>query len=209
MKFSADGAQLAVVARRTERLRRLAEELAAGAAGPPVVIAADLSEPGGAAQATERLGAVDVLVNNAGAPSAACSPNWPILWWAEHPAGLPFHSSSSSRANTQRHRTFARRRFRRDVELRNVGQQNVVFGRTASRVPDRVHGFAEHIAAPSSITPRPTRRRSESAGLEAHVRCRDPHERRDRRAMTRSDRVVSADRAARCRRSCGERPSPG
>jgi short-subunit dehydrogenase len=69
--LGARGARLALVARRGDRLRELAEEIS-GAGGPePVTVPADLGQPGAprevAVQATERLGGVDVLVNNAGA----------------------------------------------------------------------------------------------------------------------------------------------
>src|SRR5437667_11721865 len=71
IKLAADGAHLAVVARRRERLEELADEAAAAGARRPVVIAADLSTRGGGAavatEAVDALGAVDVLVNHAGA----------------------------------------------------------------------------------------------------------------------------------------------
>jgi short-subunit dehydrogenase len=68
--LAAKGARLALVARRADRLEELAGEVA-GEGGPaPVVLAADLSVRGAAEdvarQAEERLGSVDVLVNNAG-----------------------------------------------------------------------------------------------------------------------------------------------
>lgn len=64
------GAKLAVAARRESLLRELAAEVA-GTGGPePTVLTADLSRPGTAAElaarATEALGGVDMLVNNAG-----------------------------------------------------------------------------------------------------------------------------------------------
>ena len=69
--LAARGARLALVARREQRLQRLADDLVARGHGRPVVIGADLSFPGRAAEvaarATEALGAIDVLVNNAGA----------------------------------------------------------------------------------------------------------------------------------------------
>ena len=65
------GARLVLVARRAESLRELATELVAGGAPAPVVLPADLSRPGLAAEVADRaqaeLGGVDVLVNNAGA----------------------------------------------------------------------------------------------------------------------------------------------
>jgi short-subunit dehydrogenase len=59
------------VARRGERLGELAREIAAGGNPAPVPLAADLGRRGAAAevaaQAEDRLGGIDVLVNNAGA----------------------------------------------------------------------------------------------------------------------------------------------
>src|SRR5947208_13833372 len=69
--LAARGARLALVARREARLRRLSEGLVAAGHGRPLVIAADLAVPGRAAEVAERagegLGAIDVLINNAGA----------------------------------------------------------------------------------------------------------------------------------------------
>lgn len=65
------GARLALVARRGDRLAELVAEIARSGQPAPVALAADLGERGVAAevaaQAEERLGGVDVLVNNAGA----------------------------------------------------------------------------------------------------------------------------------------------
>jgi short-subunit dehydrogenase len=64
-------AHLALVARRGDRLRELAADIAGRGLPAPLTIPADLGEPGMAgevaAQAEERLGGIDVLVNNAGA----------------------------------------------------------------------------------------------------------------------------------------------
>jgi short-subunit dehydrogenase len=69
--LAARGALLALVGRRADRLRELARELADHGNPEPLPIAADLGEVGEAArvaaEATEQLGGVDVLVNNAGA----------------------------------------------------------------------------------------------------------------------------------------------
>jgi short-subunit dehydrogenase len=71
MKLAAGGAQLAVVARRRERLEELADEAVAAGGPRPIVLEADLSTPGSAVavatEAVDALGSVDVLVNNAGA----------------------------------------------------------------------------------------------------------------------------------------------
>jgi short-subunit dehydrogenase len=68
-RLAAKGARLALVARREERLRALAGELA-GDGPEPVVLVADLGRRGVAAEVAERaragLGSVDILINNAG-----------------------------------------------------------------------------------------------------------------------------------------------
>jgi short-subunit dehydrogenase len=70
-QLAADGAHLALSARREGRLHTLADEIAAAGGAHPIVLAADLGRRGEAAElgrrAVEGLGAVDVLVNNAGA----------------------------------------------------------------------------------------------------------------------------------------------
>lgn len=64
------GAKLALTARNEEKLHALAKEIAAAGGEPPVALPADLSQRGSAeqlaARATEALGTVDVLINNAG-----------------------------------------------------------------------------------------------------------------------------------------------
>lgn len=64
------GAQLAIAARRRGLLEELAEEISAGAGAEPVVVEVDLSQRGAArqlaTQAEAALGAIDVLINNAG-----------------------------------------------------------------------------------------------------------------------------------------------
>jgi short-subunit dehydrogenase len=69
-RLAAQGAQLALTARREERLTALADELAAGGARP-VVLPADLGRRGEAeivaGRAEQALGEIDVLINNAGA----------------------------------------------------------------------------------------------------------------------------------------------
>ncbi len=66
--FLAAGAQVAVGGRTRESVERACEELGAG--GPVIPLVADLADPAqverGFAEALERLGGVDVLVNNAG-----------------------------------------------------------------------------------------------------------------------------------------------
>ncbi|HEY7461974.1 MAG TPA: 3-oxoacyl-[acyl-carrier-protein] reductase [Gemmatimonadota bacterium] len=66
--FLAAGARVAVGGRTPESVERACEELGAG--GPVIPLVADLADPAqverGFAEALERLGGVDVLVNNAG-----------------------------------------------------------------------------------------------------------------------------------------------
>jgi 3-oxoacyl-[acyl-carrier protein] reductase len=65
-----EGAQTIAVARRTNLLEELADEVAETGAPRPIVMAGDLSKADGpgeiAAQALDRFGRVDVVVNNAG-----------------------------------------------------------------------------------------------------------------------------------------------
>ena len=67
--LASDGAAVALVARRVERLERLAAEIESSG-GRALVIAADVSERSEAEAAVERtaskLGRIDILVNNAG-----------------------------------------------------------------------------------------------------------------------------------------------
>jgi len=68
--FARHGHELALVARREERMHRLADEIAAGAGRRPIVIADDLARAGGASRigaALTRAGAEpQYVVNNAG-----------------------------------------------------------------------------------------------------------------------------------------------
>lgn len=74
--YATEGATLALVARRADRLAALAAEITATGGAEPLVIAADLAEPGRAAGVADQLGSVDVLVNNAG--SAVGGTTWAV-----------------------------------------------------------------------------------------------------------------------------------
>lgn len=79
-EFAAQGARLALVARRVDRLNRLADDLAGAPAGRPLVFRRTLSERGQAAalagEVGESLGAVNVLVNNAVSAVGARRGRW-------------------------------------------------------------------------------------------------------------------------------------
>jgi short-subunit dehydrogenase len=68
--FARNGHELALVARREDRLRALADEIAATGAKRPIVIVADLAQPSAARQIGEALAAQGAepqfMVNNAG-----------------------------------------------------------------------------------------------------------------------------------------------
>lgn len=70
LALAAEGARLALAARNEQRLREVAEEVAALGAPKPSMIAADLTTSDGldatVEAAARALGAVDVLINNAG-----------------------------------------------------------------------------------------------------------------------------------------------
>jgi short-subunit dehydrogenase len=70
LELGANGARLAIAARRRERLEQVAGEIARRGGVAPVVLAADLAQRGAAtalaAEAETALGGIDVLVNNAG-----------------------------------------------------------------------------------------------------------------------------------------------
>ncbi len=72
-RLARDGARLVLVARREDRLRALADEIAStetASAQPPGVIIADLVEPGACERVIDEsraaVGQLDILVNNAG-----------------------------------------------------------------------------------------------------------------------------------------------
>ncbi|HEX9967552.1 MAG TPA: SDR family NAD(P)-dependent oxidoreductase [Solirubrobacterales bacterium] len=69
-ELASRGASLALAARRRPLLESLAEEIGSDGGRPPFVVEADLARPGTARElaeaAGEALGAVDVLINNAG-----------------------------------------------------------------------------------------------------------------------------------------------
>lgn len=70
------GALVAVSGRRQALLEELAEEIVSAGDREPIALAADLSRPGAAAElaaeARDRLGQVDVLINNAGSNLHGC-----------------------------------------------------------------------------------------------------------------------------------------
>lgn len=70
-RLGARGARLVLSARREGKLTSLAEEIELAGGTRPVVVAADLSQPGAAAAlaeaAVEAVGQTDILINNAGA----------------------------------------------------------------------------------------------------------------------------------------------
>ena len=70
LALAAEGVQLAISARRVEKLQEVAEAVVAEGGKLPLLLACDLYQPDAAAQlaaqATQGLGRVDILVNNAG-----------------------------------------------------------------------------------------------------------------------------------------------
>ena len=72
--LAGEGARIAITGRRKENLEALAQEIAAAGGAAPVVISHDALDPGYvealATQCRERLGAIQILVNNAGGSRA-------------------------------------------------------------------------------------------------------------------------------------------
>ena len=84
--LAAEGAQLAISARRADNLRTLAKEITGAGGKPPLVVPADLTDDNGPAALAETvladLGRVDILVNNAGL-SRTLPENAPEAAWDE------------------------------------------------------------------------------------------------------------------------------
>jgi short-subunit dehydrogenase len=68
--FASNGHRLALVARRADRLTKLADEIVAGGGAPPIVIPCDLEQPDAGDRIAAALAAegveVEYVVNNAG-----------------------------------------------------------------------------------------------------------------------------------------------
>jgi NADP-dependent 3-hydroxy acid dehydrogenase YdfG len=84
-RLAADGAAVAVLGRREQRLAALAEEVRAGEDAPVLALAADVSDPDAVERAAERvrteLGRVDLVVANAGAMLAAAFETADVAEW--------------------------------------------------------------------------------------------------------------------------------
>jgi NADP-dependent 3-hydroxy acid dehydrogenase YdfG len=83
-RFAAEGAHVALLGRRGDRLRELAEQINSGG-GTAIGLAADVGDRGAVRSAAEeiadRLGAVDVLVNNAGVMLPGEITQQPVSEW--------------------------------------------------------------------------------------------------------------------------------
>ncbi|MEU0486436.1 SDR family oxidoreductase [Streptosporangium sp. NPDC006013] len=92
--LAAEGAQVVLVARRLDLLEELAEEIAAEGHPRPLCLVADLTDPSAAVrlrrQVEERLGLLDILINNAGRAEPAGADLDEALWQSQFE--LNFHS---------------------------------------------------------------------------------------------------------------------
>src|SRR5690606_2753870 len=84
LAFSAKGARVVLAARRAERLASLVERIEA-AGGQALAITTDVTDEGAVenlfAQAVERFGTVDVLINNAGIADSTPVDEMPLELW--------------------------------------------------------------------------------------------------------------------------------
>jgi NADP-dependent 3-hydroxy acid dehydrogenase YdfG len=85
-RLAAEGATVALVARRQERIDRLAKEIA-GQGGQALALTADLTDPGAAAgivaATVEQLGRLDILINAAGVMLTGDSAAAPLNEWQQ------------------------------------------------------------------------------------------------------------------------------
>ena len=78
--LAANGARVIVAARRTELLAALVKEIE-GAGGRASALALDVSDPDAVSEAFQAMGAVDIVVNNAGVSGASPSIETPADEW--------------------------------------------------------------------------------------------------------------------------------
>jgi 3-oxoacyl-[acyl-carrier protein] reductase len=93
--LAAEGAQLALVARRAEPLANLAPALVSDGAPAPLVLAGDVSRETDrewiVSEASNRLGAIDILVNSAGGRTPPGTPRSDAVWREAMDLGFEAH----------------------------------------------------------------------------------------------------------------------
>jgi 3-oxoacyl-[acyl-carrier protein] reductase len=81
--YAAEGARVAVLDRDLPRAKEVAAEIGGGAFALKVDVAKEASVNKAVAQAIEKLGGVDVMVNNAGIATSAFAVDMPLKVWQE------------------------------------------------------------------------------------------------------------------------------
>jgi 3-oxoacyl-[acyl-carrier protein] reductase len=151
--LAAEGCRVAVVARRENLLRELADEIERSGGASPVVIADDLTARGAAERVSERvlmeLGGIDVLVNNAGSSR-------PVKWdateeqWLE---GMTLNFDAVRRLTNQLIPPMRAQQWGRII---NITGANEPFGvNIASVAKAALHNWAKGLSrelAPDGIT---------------------------------------------------------
>ena len=151
--MAAEGCRVAVVARRAPLLEELGAEIAAAGGKRPLVIAEDLTRPGGLEAIRYRvlgeLGGLDILVNNAGGSR-------PVLWnateeqWQE---GMRLNFELVRRLTNQFIPTMRAQRFGRIINITGANEPPGV--NIASVAKAAVHNWAKGLSrelAPDGIT---------------------------------------------------------
>jgi 3-oxoacyl-[acyl-carrier protein] reductase len=142
--LAAEGARVAVVARRENLLRELAAQIEAAGAEPPVIITEDLTGQDAAERVRDRVlaefGGLDVLVNNAGSSR-------PVAWDAPEEAwreGMTLNFDLARRLTVQFIPTMRERKWGRIINITGANEPPGV--NIASVAKAALHNWAKGLS---------------------------------------------------------------
>ena len=142
--LAAEGARVAVVARRENLLRELAAQIEAAGAAPPVIITEDLTGQDAAERVRDRVlaefGGLDVLVNNAGSSR-------PVAWDAPEEAwreGMTLNFDLARRLTVQFIPTMRERKWGRIINITGANEPPGV--NIASVAKAALHNWAKGLS---------------------------------------------------------------